>query len=169
MCENLSDSKPDGDNTYQGKILEIIPSLRRYARSLTRSSVDADDLVQETLVRALAHISSFQTGTNLRAWLFTIMRNRFYTNIQKTAREPVGSDNCVAATASVPAKQDAHMELRDVERALLNLPHPYRTTFVFVVLREKSYLSAAEHFGCDIGTVKSRINRARRMMRNVLE
>lgn len=169
MCEKRCQSVPDPHNDFHDKIVEIIPSMRRYARSLTRNAGDADDLVQETLLRAIVHVSSFKTGTNLRAWLFTIMRNRFYTNIRKSAREPVGAEDCVAGDAVVAAQQEAHMELRDVERALLNLPHPYRATIAFVVLRDKSYSSAAEHFDCDIGTVKSRINRARRMMRSALD
>ena len=169
MCRKRCDTRPGADDNFRGDVVEIIPSLRCYARSLTRNMVDADDLVQETLLRAIIHIESFRTGTNLRAWLFTIMRNRFYTNIRKSAREPVGSDDCVSGALSSPPPQDAQMELRDVKRALLNLPHPYRATIAFVVLREKTYSSAADHFGCDIGTIKSRINRARRMMRNALE
>lgn len=169
MCGRRCDTISNADDDFCDKVIDIIPSMRRYARSLTRNTVDTEDLVQETLLRAILHVASFKPGTNLRAWLFTIMRNRYYTNIRKSAREPVGSADCVSGAMVIAPPQEAQMELRDVERALLNLPHPYRATIAFVVLGDKSYSSAAEHFGCDIGTIKSRINRARWMMRNTLE
>lgn len=166
-CRRLNGS--DADDDFRDKVVEVIPSMRRYARSLTRDAADADDLVQETLLRAIMHVDSFKPGTNLHAWLFTIMRNRFYTLIRRSSRESVGADDCVSDSVVCPPPQDAQMELRDVERALLNLPPPYRATMAFVVLREKTYGVAAEHFGCDIGTIKSRISRARHMMRKAID
>lgn len=153
---------------FRKNVVDLIPSLRGYARSLTRNAVDADDLVQETLLRGIRHADSFRPGTNLRAWLFTIMRNRFYTSIQKRTREPVGAADCVSVHAVTEPTQDQHMEFRDVARAFSNLPEPFRATMQFVVVGERSYLAAAQHFQCEVGTIKSRINRGRRMMRDVI-
>ncbi len=135
-CRRLNES--DAGNDFHDMVVEVIPSLRRYARSLTRDASDADDLVQETLLRAIMHVESFKPGTNLHAWLFTIMRNRFYTLIRRSSREPVGAEDCVSGSVVCPPPQETQMELRDVERALLNLPPPYRATMAFVVLRERT-------------------------------
>src|ERR1700712_1240056 len=131
---------------FEGKVVALIPALRGYARSLHRNGNDADDLVQETLLRAIQHVDTFKPGTNLRAWLFTILRNRFYTSLMKAKREPVGVEMCVSDKASVKATQDLHMEVRDVERAMIALPRHYRETLAFVVIAGGSYGSAAEHF-----------------------
>jgi len=161
----MPDVKTAGDGDFENAVIDLIPALRAYARSLSRNPTDADDLVQETLLRAIQYVDNFRAGTNLRAWLFTILRNRFYTGIRKTTREPVGAEDCVAGMATSAPMQDLHMEMRDVERAFIRLPQPYRSTMAYVVLREESYDSAARHFNCDIGTIKSRINRGRRLIR----
>ena len=166
-CRRLNGS--DAGDDFRDKVVEVIPSMHCYALSLTRNAADADDLAQETLLVAIMHVNSLQSGTNLQARLLTSMRNRFYANIRRSSHELVGLDDCVTVSVAYPPPQDAQMELRDVARALLNLPPPYRATMAFVVLRERPYSLGAEHFCCGIGTIKSRISRARQMMRKALD
>ena len=137
---------------------------------MTRNVVNADDLVQETLVRALANIHSYQAGTNMRAWLFTIMRNRFFTNSSKSAREPTGDADCVSTTPSVVSEtQFWHLRQREMERALLDLPIHYREAILLVGVLGESYKDAADILDCDIGTIKSRVSRARAALSQVID
>lgn len=149
-------------------ILTYLPALRAFARSLCGNATEADDLVQETLLRAIENISGYTPGTNLRAWLFTIMRNRFYSNCIKRKREPTGDEDCASEMPVVPAQQEWQIRMQELERALEELPVHYREAIVLVVVLEESYLRAAEILECDIGTIKSRINRGRRMLRVAL-
>jgi RNA polymerase sigma factor (sigma-70 family) len=147
-----------------GDMIELIAPLRSYALSLTRNASDADDLVQETLVKAIARVSSFTPGTSLRAWLFTIMRNTFLNSLRKWQREPTGSEDCVSDSAVDTPKQELHLlgkELMDIINAL---PTRYREMLVLVVVLGETYEEAARICGCAVGTVKSRVNRARRMV-----
>lgn len=164
----MAHGSPPGD-TCENEVVTLIPALRVFARSLCRQPADADDLVQETLVRALEHIDQFTPGTHLRAWLFTIMRNRFYTNTQKSARERTGAEDCVAGTPWVPATQEWAVRGQELLAALNNLPAHYRETLVLVVVLGESYENAARIFDCEIGTIKSRVNRARSMIRQALD
>lgn len=149
-------------------ILSYLPAMRAFARSLCGNATDADDLVQETLLRALANIHRYTPGTNLRAWLFTIMRNRFYTNSAKRARERTGDAGCVADTLVAPATQEWSLRMRELSRAVNDLPVHYRETIVLVVVLGESYQGAAEILDCDIGTVKSRVSRARQLLKQAL-
>ncbi len=149
-------------------VLSHIPALRLFARSLTGRFGDADDLVQDTLVRAIASAASYKAGTNMRAWLFTIMRNRFYNDRVKLARERPGAEDCVSASVATPESQYWHMRGREVEAALMGMPQVYRETVMLVLVVGESYQSAAEILGCDIGTVKSRISRGRRLLQVAL-
>lgn len=156
------------------EIVSYIPALRIYARSLTRNAVDADDLVQETLLRAVANIQSYQTGSNMRAWLVTIMRNRFYTNCVKKAREPTGGADCIstelaAELVSNTNSQIWHLKRLELERALLGLPLHYREAIFLVGVLGESYKSASIILDCDIGTIKSRVSRARATLSQVLD
>lgn len=158
----------DGDPQQSAKttdeLIEMIPALRVYARNLMRGNDEVDDLVQETLMKALANVSSFQPGTNLRAWLFTIMRNSFLTRVVKRTREPVGTVDCVSGSLVSFPKHDAHIAGNRVMAAIDRLPVQYREALVLVFLMGESYQDVAEICGCAIGTVKSRINRARHMV-----
>ncbi|WP_134681778.1 sigma-70 family RNA polymerase sigma factor [Paracoccus ravus] len=151
------------------EILEQIPALRAYARVLCRSLPDAEDLVQETLLRAIEYADSFRPGTHLRAWLFTILRNRFYTNCRKSAREQTGGMDCVADQPRVQAGQEWHMQAIELHEALRDMPPHYREAIILVGALGESYLEAARVLDCDIGTIKSRVHRARQMLRKVLE
>lgn len=155
-------SGPVGSTTEA--LIDLIPSLRIYARNLTRGGDEADDLVQETLVKALANVSSFQKGTNLRAWLFTIMRNTFLTRVTKSARERVGAADCVSSTVICFPKHDSYMAGNRVMAAIQRLPDQYREALILVFLMGESYQDVARICDCAIGTVKSRINRARHLV-----
>jgi RNA polymerase sigma-70 factor (ECF subfamily) len=149
-------------------VLTHIPALRLFARSLTGRYGDADDLVQDTLVRAIASAQSYTPGTNMRAWLFTIMRNRFYNDRVKLARERPGAEDCISSVPTSPETQYWHVRGREVEAALMGLPPSYREAVMLVLVTGESYQSAAEILGCDIGTIKSRINRGRKLLQTAL-
>lgn len=152
-------------------ILGHIPALRAYSRALCKALPDAEDLVQETLLRAIQNADRYQPGTNMRAWLFTIMRNRFLTNCRKAARERTGAGDCVSVSETVqvaPAQED-HMQMREMQAALRAMPRHYREAIILVGALGESYLNAARILDCDIGTIKSRVNRARHILRDVLE
>lgn len=145
-------------------VLALIPSLRAYGRALCRNAVDADDLVQETLLKALANIEKFTPGTRLRPWLFTIMRNSFYTNTRLRAREGTGAEDCVSGSKVTPATQEWSLRGREVMDAINRLSPHYREMIILVVMLGESYEDAARLCGCAIGTVKSRVNRARQLV-----
>lgn len=151
------------------EIISYIPGLRVYARGLCRNASEADDLVQETLLRAIEKASQYQSDTNLRAWLFTIMRNRFYSNFLKRKREAPAASDC-ASTVAIPVegRQLWHVEMTDVKKALATLPVHYRETLILVAVLGESYIRAAEILDCDIGTIKSRLSRARTLLRDRL-
>jgi len=157
------------DEATSDKVVEMIPLLRIYARNLTRGGADVDDLVQETLVKAIANIDRFQPGTNLRAWLFTIMRNSFLTGAMKRSREPVGGKDCVSGQVIAFPVHDAHMTCNRVMLAIRQLPDQYREALVLVFLVGESYQDVAQICDCAIGTVKSRISRGRQMLMDELQ
>jgi len=148
----------------QSEIVELIPALRAFARTFHRNASDADDLVQETLARALANIAQFDHGTRLKSWLFTIMRNTFCTRFRIAKREAPGSKKCVSGVGVVLPSQEWTIRAKELEEACTLLPDPYREVLEYVVIEGRSYDAAAEKFGCAIGTVKSRINRARQQL-----
>ncbi|MFD1881163.1 sigma-70 family RNA polymerase sigma factor [Paracoccus pacificus] len=150
-------------------ILAHIPALRAYSRALCRSIPEAEDLVQETLLRAIENARRYEPGTNMRAWLFTIMRNRFLTNCRKSARERTGAMDCVSTVARVKADQEWHLQANHMWAALEDIPLHYREAIILVGVLGESYLDAARILDCDIGTIKSRVNRARSMLREVVE
>jgi RNA polymerase sigma-70 factor (ECF subfamily) len=121
----------------------------------------ADDLVQETLLRALANIDSFQPGTNMAAWLFTILRNHFRSEYRKRRREVEDSDGHYAETLKTQPAQLGHVEFREFREALAKLPSDQREALVLVGASGFSYEEAAHICECAVGTIKSRVNRAR--------
>jgi RNA polymerase sigma-70 factor (ECF subfamily) len=138
-------------------ILAAVPSLRAFAISLSGNSDRADDLVQETLLRALANIDSFQPGSNLPAWLFTILRNLFRSDYRKRRREVEDAEGNYATHPS----QGAHLEFEEFRAALEKLPQDQREALILVGASGFSYEDAAAICGCAVGTIKSRVNRAR--------
>lgn len=155
---------PIDAGSARGELTDMIAPLRVYARSLMRGSDEADDLVQETLIKALSNIDRFEPGTNLRAWLFTIMRNSFLTRVTKRAREPVGQEDCVSHSVLCFPRHDAQIAKNKVLQAIFKLPDPYREAIILVFLTGESYKDVANICGCAVGTIKSRINRGRQMI-----
>jgi RNA polymerase sigma-70 factor (ECF subfamily) len=149
-------------------ILQSIPSMRAFAISLTGNVDQADDLVQETMVRGLGHIQQFQPGTNIQAWLFTILRNQFHTLYRKRRREVEDPDGAIAARLSVLPDQESYLDLDDLKVALTHLGVEQREALLLVGAQGFSYEEAAEICGTRIGTIKSRIHRARAELAKLL-
>lgn len=154
---------------FHSRIEEQIPRLRRYARALTRDTHRADDLVQETLARALAKQHLWQVGTNLRAWLFTLMHNQHVNDVRRSNRE--GGNIDVAEMASVlvaVTDPTASRQLRELERALALLPLEQREAILLVGLEGMRYDEAAAVLRVPIGTVRSRLSRGRDSLRKLM-
>jgi RNA polymerase sigma-70 factor (ECF subfamily) len=149
-------------------LLASIPSLRAYAISLCGSPDKADDLVQETLVKAWSHIGSFTEGTNMPAWLFTILRNLFYSNYRRRRREVEDPDGIMAGQLVTLPDQNSHMDFLDFRTALQKLPADQREAIILVGASGLSYEDAATICGCAVGTMKSRVNRARNRLNELL-
>jgi RNA polymerase sigma-70 factor, ECF subfamily len=147
--------------SVRGAMLSAVPSLRAFAISLCGNVDRADDLVQETLLRAWANIHSFEPGTNMSAWLFTILRNLFRSEYRKRRREVPDSDGTYADTMKTQPEQSSRVEFEEFRVALNKLPTDQREALVLVGASGFSYEEAAEICGCAVGTIKSRVNRAR--------
>ena len=149
-------------------MLAAVPSLRAFATSLSGYVVRADDLVQETLLRAMANINSFQPGTNMSAWLFTILRNLFRSEYRKRRREVEDADGSYAESLTSLPNQTSHLELDEFCRALHLLPADQRESLILVGASGFSYEEPAHICGCAVGTIKSRVNRARTRLAEIL-
>jgi RNA polymerase sigma-70 factor, ECF subfamily len=149
------------DEQVRNAVLGAVPSLRAFAISLSGNVDRADDLVQETLLRALANIESFQPGTNMSAWLFTILRNHFRSEYRKRRREVEDSDGHYAGSLKSQPAQIGQVEFAEFREALAQLPADQREALVLVGASGFSYEEAAKICGCAVGTIKSRVNRAR--------
>lgn len=146
-----------------------IGSLRAFAVSLCGDRERADDLVQETLFKAWNHLDSFKEGTNLKAWLFTILRNTYFSERRKRKREVEDADGGYAARLASRPEQPGHMDMRDFQAALARLPDDQREALILVGAAGFSYEEAADVSGCAVGTIKSRVNRARNRLADMLE
>jgi len=156
------------DPALRDDILRTVPSLRAFAVSLSGNVDRADDLVQETLLRALANIDSFRPGTNLSAWLFTILRNQFRSEYRKRRREVEDADGKYAERLKVQPEQLGKIEFNELRAALAQLPDDQREALVLVGASGFSYEEAAEICGCAVGTIKSRVNRARNRLADLM-
>jgi RNA polymerase sigma-70 factor, ECF subfamily len=154
-------SRPPVNKPLKDALLAMIPNLRAFAFSLSGNHDRADDLVQETLLKAWSHMETFQEGTNLRAWLFTILRNSYFSEMRKRRREVEDSDGKKAEGLSVTPAQQGHVDMEDMRKALGLLPPDQREALVLVGAAGMSYEEAAEIAHCAVGTIKSRVNRAR--------
>ena len=154
--------------TVREDILSTLPHLRAFAIALSGKIDRADDLVQETLVRALTNIESFKPGTNLQAWLFTILRNQFRSEYRKRRREVEDVDGRIAEAVTTPPEQHSHLEFQEFRKALTRLSADQREALLLVGASDFSYEEAAQICGCAIGTVKSRVNRARARLAEIL-
>jgi RNA polymerase sigma-70 factor (ECF subfamily) len=154
-------------------IEEMIPVLQRFAHSLTRNPADADDLLQDTVERALGRAHQFEPGTNLKAWLFTIMRNRFYTECRRRqrVRDHADDQRMAAADGDLVALggQVARVEAREFAQAFSRLTADERALLVMATVEELPYETIAQMLEVEIGTVKSRVSRARAKLRRLQE
>jgi RNA polymerase sigma-70 factor (ECF subfamily) len=146
---------------WRDAVMQRIPALRAFAWSLSRNPSDADDLVQETLTKAWTYRDKFEPGSNLRAWLFTILRNSWYTSVAKRRREVADEEGRHAAGLVSEGNQSWSVELIQLRTALDTLPPEHREAIILVGAAGLSYEEAAEIAGCAVGTIKSRVNRAR--------
>ena len=156
------------DDALRDAVLAAVPKLRAFAISLSGNVDRADDLVQETLLRALANIESFQPGTNLQAWLFTILRNLFRSEYRKRRREVEDTDGNYAESMVSQPEQESQLEFKELRVALAKLPQDQREALILVGASGFSYEEAAAICGCAIGTIKSRVNRARNRLASEL-
>ncbi|WP_189424193.1 RNA polymerase sigma factor [Devosia pacifica] len=155
--------------SFKREMLATLPSLRAFAVSLTGRHDKADDLVQDTIMKAWAKQSSFEMGTNIKAWLFTILRNEFYSQMRKRGREVQDTDGAFTERMSVHPSQYGSMDLADFKKALDALPADQREAVVLIGASGFSYEEAAEICDCAIGTMKSRVSRARSRLAEVLQ
>jgi RNA polymerase sigma-70 factor, ECF subfamily len=151
------------------EMVALMPQMHNFARSLCRDAVRAADLVQEALLRALTNVERFQPGTNLKAWLFTILRNEHYSQLRRQKFEAVGVDTATLPEPSVLPDHDGEIELRELNSALSTLPTGQRTALLLVSASGLSYEEAAAICGCAVGTIKSRVARAREMLVELLD
>ncbi len=150
------------------ELIRQIPNLRAFAVSLCGNAERADDLVQEALMKAWASIDMFEAGTNMRAWLFTILRNVYYSDFRKKRREVEDADGKMAANLATHPEQIGHLDMVDFREALDKLAADQREALILVGASGFSYDEAAEICGCAVGTVKSRVNRARTRLAELL-
>lgn len=159
---------PLPDDEFKDQLGQVIPHLRAFGRSLSGSRDLADDLVQETLLKAWAARKRFQAGTNMRAWTFIILRNLFLSQMRRARFKGEWDEISASKLLAAPASQDRHVELGDMQRALLHLPQPQREALILVGAGGFAYEEAAEICGCAVGTIKSRVARGRVALENLL-
>jgi len=164
MNRNAADAASDP----RDEIVDHLPAMRAFALSLTRNGTAADDLVQDTIVKAWKNIDKFSAGTNMRAWLFTILRNTFYSDRRKSKREVADVDGAMAATLSQKPDHDGRMALADFEAVFTELPSEQREALMLVGAMGFSYEEAAETCEVAVGTIKSRVNRGRLRLAELL-
>jgi RNA polymerase sigma-70 factor (ECF subfamily) len=150
-----------------GEIVAVIPRLRRYARALTGERIAADDLVQDTLERAWRKLHLFRTGTDLRAWLFTVMHN-VYVNQVRTSRISISDDEELSELPDRQKEADG-LAMRDLDRAIGRLPDEQREVLLLIALEDMSYEETARTLDIPIGTVMSRLSRAREKLRAMMQ
>ncbi|GAB1364185.1 RNA polymerase sigma factor [Rhodobacter sp.] len=158
-----------GPGDPRDRLPESIPRLRAFAISLTRDVTQADDLVQDTILKAWSNMDKFDPASNLDAWLFTILRNTFYSSLRKTRREVQDSDGIFAASLSEKPAHDSRLAMKDFQRAFDQLSPEHREVLILVGASGFSCDEAAGMMGVAVGTVKSRASRARRRLAELLQ
>jgi RNA polymerase sigma-70 factor, ECF subfamily len=158
----------DASHDPRDEIITHLPSLRAFAMSLTRNPSAADDLVHDTIVKAWSKFNLYRPGTNLRAWLLTILRNTYYSGRRKQAREVADSDGAMTERLATKPDHDGRLALADLATAFARLPAEQREVLILVGAMGFSIEEAAETCGCAPGTVKSRANRGRRALADML-
>jgi RNA polymerase sigma-70 factor (ECF subfamily) len=147
--------------TFRDELLAVIPHLRAHALAMCHNTALADDLVQDTIVRCWSKCHQFEPGTNFSGWAYTILRNLYISHARRRHREVEDATGAFAATLVSPASQEASSALADLRRALIQLPQSQRDALLLVTVEDLSCEEAAKVLGCNVGTVKSRVSRAR--------
>ncbi len=160
--------QPLSDDAFKTELAQVIPHLRAFGRSLSGSRDLADDLVQETLLKAWAARARVQAGTNMRAWTFIILRNLFLSQMRRARFKGEWDDFTAAKLLAAPAGQDRQVELSDLQRALLQLPQAQREALILVGAGGFAYEEAAAICNCAVGTIKSRVARGRSALETIL-
>ncbi len=167
----MSKEKPvssDAQINPRDEIVMHLKPMRAFALSLTRDMARADDLVQDTVVKAWTNIDKFTVGTNMRAWLFTILRNTFYSERRKAKREVADVDGAMTERMAEKPAHDGRLALTDFRRAFEQLPAEQREALILVGAQGFAYEEAARMCNCAVGTVKSRANRGRKRLAEML-
>ena len=151
------------------ELITHLPALRGFAMSLTRNRSTADDMMQDTVLKAWANIDRYQPGTNMRAWLFTILRNNFYSSRRKAGREVADVDNVFTDSMSVKPDHDGRLQMTDFKVAFEQLKVEHREALILVGAQGFSYDEAGEMCGVAAGTMKSRVSRARARLVEILK
>lgn len=154
---------------FKRLMLAALPGLRAFAVSLSGQQDKADDLVQDTIMKAWGKRDSFEMGTNMKAWLFTILRNEFYSQMRKRGREIQDTDGYYTERLAVHPSQYGSLDLQDFRKALDELPADQREAIILIGASGFSYEEAAEICGCAVGTIKSRVSRARVRLQELLD
>ena len=153
---------------FRSEVIDLVPALRAYARKLCRNISDREDLVQETICKAFANSHRFEPGTKLKSWLFHMQFNIFCTYYQKAKQTPCSIEDVVSLTPCVLPSQEWVLRGKEVEIALHSLPAHYRDAIIDIVLDGRSYEDTAAQHHCPVGTVKSRVNRAKERLAALL-
>lgn len=158
-----------GDVDFKTELVTHLSAIRALARSLCGGTALADDLTQEALIKAWASRDSFTPGTNMRAWLCTILRNVFYSHIRRHAREIQDVEGVHAGKLVAQPEQQGHVELQDLAEAMQRLPEEQREALMLVAAAGFSYEEAADICACAVGTIKSRVSRARQTLLQIFD
>jgi RNA polymerase sigma-70 factor (ECF subfamily) len=161
--------RPPARPSWDEEILEHLPALHRYALGLAHNFHAAEDLVHDTVVKAYSCVDKFQPGSNLRAWLFTILRNTFYSGMRKQKREVADSDGLLAATLVTQPQHDGRLAMGEFLGAFATLSSEHRQIVSLVGVAGHSYGAASRMIGIPVGTAKSRLSRARAQLTETLD
>ena len=165
----LPERSPDDKRAFKRELTEVVPHLRAFARGLCGRPDMADDLVQETLLKAWAAQDRFEPGTSMRAWTFVILRNAYLTDMRRNRFRGDYDETVAERVLTAPAGQEEPIHLSDMHRALLTLPPERREALLLVGAGGFSYEEAANICGCAVGTIKSRVGRARAALTTMIE
>jgi RNA polymerase sigma-70 factor (ECF subfamily) len=160
---------PVTEFSLRTEMMQYLPQMRAFARTLTGNRERADDLVQDTVIRALNAEQQFVQGTNLKAWLMTILRNHYINGLRRQKMDGGPVDMLPEALLAMPAVQEEKVETQEIGRALMTMSPEHREVLILILAVGFSYEEAAEICGCAVGTVKSRLNRARGELRRIFE
>ena len=162
-------NQASADDIFKTELTGLIPQMRAFARSLCRDAVAADDLAQDALLKAWNNRTSYQPGTNMKAWTFMILRNQFYSEKRRSWRQTQLDPEVAERTLVAASNPMASLELDEVRRGLAMLPEDQREALILIGAGGLSYEEVSEICGCAIGTIKSRVSRARDRLATIIE